>query len=227
MLDAAPCKFGSIIFIRRAQTMNRPMTLMPANPYPADRVDPVRNLVHTSRSVLLPVLLAAVGVGAALSPVRASPLADALLTSAEQLPVAAEEAEPRIDLGDLRWLLGCWHGEAFGDAADECWVSAPNGRLTGLFQLLDGPNQRFSEIFVLDVFDGTPELRLKHFHPDLTGWEDKDGFIRFRLLETGPDFARFDGLLYRLEADGTLVIELRMRRDGVVVTETMRFRRQP
>lgn len=208
--------------------MNRPMTMMPANPYPADRADLVRNLVRTLRYVLLPVLLAAAGVGAALSPVRASPLADALLGSAEQLPVAAAaEAEPRIDLGDLRWLLGCWHGEAFGDAADECWVSAPNGRLTGLFQLLDGPNQRFSEIFVLDIFDGTPELRLKHFHPDLTGWEDKDGFIRFRLLETGPSFARFDGLLYRLEADGTLVIELRMRRDGENVIETMRFRRQP
>ena len=131
----------------------------------------------------------------------------------------------RVELTDLAWLTGCWEGSAFGQAASECWMPAPSGRLTGMFQLLSGADQQFSEIFVIDRFDDGPALRLKHFDRDLIGWEEKDGFVRFPLLETGPDFARFDGLLYRLQPDGTLRIELRMQRNGETVIETMLFQR--
>jgi hypothetical protein len=135
------------------------------------------------------------------------------------------DAGLRVELTDLGWLSGCWEGRAFGQAASECWMPAPSGRLTGMFQLLNGADQQFSEIFVIDRFDDGPALRLKHFDPNLIGWEEKDGFVRFPLLETGPDFARFDGLLYRRQPDGTLLIELRMKRDGETVIESMQFRR--
>ncbi len=140
--------------------------------------------------------------------------------------VTPEPAEtPRIALADLSWLEGCWEGTAFGQAASECWMRTPNGRLTGMFQLLDGDRQRFSEIFVLDFFEDGPALRLKHFNPDLSGWEEKNDFIVFRLRETGTGFARFDGLDYRLDENGELLIALSMKRGEERHIERMRFRR--
>jgi hypothetical protein len=147
----------------------------------------------------------------------------ALAASSE---VAEVPAETRIELSDLAWLEGCWEGTAFGNLAGECWMRAPDGRLTGMFQLIDGERQKFSEIFVIDRFDDGPALRLKHFHANLHGWEERDQYLSFPLKETGPGVARFDGLLYRLEEDGSLSIELRMKRGDEHHTERMLFHRR-
>jgi len=117
-------------------------------------------------------------------------------------------------------------GTGFGRAATECWMSAPNVRMTGMLQLIDDEGrQTMAEIFVLDVFDDGPALRLKHFHPDLTGWEERDAHVVSPLLETSADLVRFDGLVYRLQQDGSLQIELRVKRNGEASIETLKFRR--
>ncbi len=135
------------------------------------------------------------------------------------------EAPPRVELADLGWLEGCWQGTAFGSPASECWMTAPDGRLTGMFQLVREGRQVFSEIFVLDRFEEGFELRLKHFHPDLRGWEAQDAWVTFPLRETGPGLARFDGLLYRLDDDGALHVDLDMRQGDEVRTERLSFTR--
>lgn len=114
----------------------------------------------------------------------------------------------RREIADLAWLEGCWEGTGFAMSVEECWMSAPDGRLTGMFQMIgaDGA-QTMSEIFVLDEFEDGPAIRLKHFNADMTGWEAGDEFLSFALIETGEDFARFEGLEYRLEA-GRLIVDL-------------------
>ena len=136
----------------------------------------------------------------------------------------ADVAEP--DPSRLSWLEGCWEGTGFGKRVTECWMSAPDGRLTGMFQMIgaDGA-QEMSEIFVLDDFDDGPAIRLKHFHPDLTGWEGQDDFVVFPLLETGAGFARFDGLTYRLSDDGRLIVDLVVSREGEESVERLEFER--
>lgn len=136
------------------------------------------------------------------------------------------EAPPRVALSDLSWLQGCWQGTGFGKAVTECWMRAPDGRLTGMFQLIgaDG-RQEMSEIFVLDEFDDGPAIRLKHFGPDLAGWEARDEHVVFELRETGPGLARFDGLTYRLLDDGRLVAELVVRRGDESSVERLQFER--
>lgn len=130
------------------------------------------------------------------------------------------------DLSKLTWLEGCWEGSGFGKRVEECWMSAPDGRLTGMFQMIDDDGkQTMSEIFVLDHFEGGPAIRLKHFHPDLTGWEDQDEFIVFPLRETGPDFARFDGLTYRLDEGGRLIVELVVSMGGEPSLQRLEFER--
>lgn len=132
----------------------------------------------------------------------------------------------RIDLSDLGWLEGCWQGTGFGKPVTECWMRAPDGRLTGMFQMIgDAGEQEMSEIFVLDEFDDGPAIRLKHFGPELTGWEAQDAFIVFELRETGPDFARFDGLTYRLAGDGRLIVDLVVRQGEGSRVERLEFDR--
>lgn len=141
--------------------------------------------------------------------------------------VGAEEMDnTEPDLGQLTWLEGCWQGTGFGKRVDECWMRAPDGRMTGMFQLVgeDG-RQEMSEIFVLAEFEDGPAIRLKHFHPDLTGWEGRDEFVEFPLRETGPDFARFDGLVYRVVEDGRLVVELMVTTGGETSLQRLEFER--
>lgn len=150
-----------------------------------------------------------------------------LITGAQApLEAGAAQPPPRIELSDLAWLEGCWTGTGFGQRVDECWMRTPGGRLTGMFQLLDGERQKFSEIFVLDHFDDGPALRLKHFHANLHGWEEKDDYMRFVLRETGPGFARFDGLHYRLDEQGRLLVELAMKSGGKRWTESFVLERR-
>lgn len=139
---------------------------------------------------------------------------------------AEEPSGTRIELSDLAWLEGCWEGTGFGNRVGECWMSAPDGRLTGMFQMIDSDGkQTMSEIFVLDAFEDGPALRLKHFNADLTGWEGQDDFIVFPLRETGVGFARFDGLTYRLESDGRLIVELVVSRGGESSLQRLEFER--
>lgn len=125
------------------------------------------------------------------------------------------DAGSRFDLNELAWLEGCWEGTGFNNRIGECWMSAPDGRLTGMFQMIapDG-GQTLSEFFVLDAFRDATAIRLKHFNADLSGWEARDEYVVFELLETGPDFARFDGLEYRRDDQGRLIIHVTVSRDG-------------
>ena len=116
-----------------------------------------------------------------------------------------------FDLRQLSWLTGCWQGEGLGGLMDECWVAAPDGRLTGLFQLVVEGQQSFSEIMMLGYFDGVPGLRVKHFDPAaFTQWSSDNGVGHtFKLLSVGTDFATFDDLEYRL-VEGNLQVRLHL-----------------
>jgi hypothetical protein len=150
-------------------------------------------------------------------------LVPAALQDHQLRDTAAEDASG-YNLADLGWLEGCWQGSGFGKRVTECWMRAPAGRLTGMFQMIgENGEQEFSEIFVLDEFEGGAAIRLKHFDPELVGWEAQDGYVVFELRETGPDFARFDGLTYRLSEDGRLIAELSVTRNGERETERLEF----
>lgn len=55
---------------------------------------------------------------------------------------AQEASEERIELSDLGWLQGCWEGTGFGNRVEECWMSAPDGRLTGMFQMIEADGKQ-------------------------------------------------------------------------------------
>ena len=129
-----------------------------------------------------------------------------------QLP--PQTASPPATVEQLSWLTGNWLGEGFGgELSEETWQPARAKTMLGIFRQHAEGKPMFYELMLLHETGGTVELRLKHFNPDLTGWEEKDKFLTFKLVALEPNTAYFSGLTYRREGD-TLRIFLAMRREG-------------
>jgi hypothetical protein len=84
----------------------------------------------------------------------------------------------------------------------------------------------FTEHMVIAQEGGSLVLKLKHFNPDLTGWEEKDEMETFPLVALDPCHAQFDGLTYfctaRDDPAQGLSVYLRMEEGGEL---GFRFRR--
>jgi hypothetical protein len=130
--------------------------------------------------------------------------------------------ETNITIQDAAWIAGHWRGEAFGGIADEVW-SPPLGRsMMGMYQLLQDDEVAFYEFLTITEEDGSLLLRLKHFDPQMVGWEEKDQAQIFRLVRVTLDEVHFDGLVFRRTGFDSLQVSLKMRRDDGT-TQEMHF----
>jgi hypothetical protein len=117
--------------------------------------------------------------------------------------LAAGEAAPAATLEDVDWLAGDWLGTAFGQTFEEVWNPPSAGSMVGLFKLIGNEGVEFYELMLLTVDAGTLSLKVKHFNPDFTGWEEKAGFVDFRLVKLEPDAIHFSGLsFYKRDESG-------------------------
>ena len=131
---------------------------------------------------------------------------------------------PPANIEELGWLVGQWSGEGIeGAPAMESWLPPAGGTMVGTFvQTVQGEGGEgaimFTEHLYLMEEAGTLVLRLKHFNADLTGWEEKDGMLTFRLVAIEPCAAYFHALTLRCadaERPGEgLVAAVRMQSGG-------------
>ncbi len=127
---------------------------------------------------------------------------------------------PPATLDQMEWLQGQWVGEGIqGASAMESWLPPTGGTMVGTFiqETPDGAIM-FTEHLYLMEEEGTLVLRLKHFNADLTGWEEKDDMLTFRLVAMEPCAAYFHALTLRCadaEKPGEgLVAAVRMQSGG-------------
>lgn len=130
-------------------------------------------------------------------------------------PTGASEAPSAPDapssLADLAFLVGHWRGEALGGVAEEVWLAPAGGAMLGTFRLVRGEEVSFYEIFTISEPDLT--LRLKHFHGDLAGWEERDEIVTFPFVSAADGEAVFEGLTFRLLPDERLRATVEARRE--------------
>jgi hypothetical protein len=137
------------------------------------------------------------------------------------------EAGGPATIEDVAWLAGHWKGEGLGGQSEEFWTAPSQESMTGLFRLVKDGKTVFQEIFIITEKENSLILRLKHFNPDLTGWEEKNQTVDFPLVKVAPNEAYFSGLTYRKLPDGSLQIFLKLRqKSGETVEEEFRFTRQ-
>lgn len=133
------------------------------------------------------------------------------------LTLAEGETGQSASIEDMSFLVGHWQGDGMGGFNEEVWGEPLGGSMLGTFRHLQGDDPAFSEIMQIGEENGTLALRLKHFNPDLTGWEEKDDMVTFPLvrIEHG-EAAYFRGLTYKRTSANELTIYLALHnRDGV------------
>ena len=157
--------------------------------------------------------------------------ADASLASAASSPPppppATAEAAPRTSLADLAWLAGRWVGVGLGGIAEEVWLPESGGAMLGTFRSIRGGQVAFYEVLTLTAnASGQLELRLKHFHPDLKGWEERDQVQVWTLTRVEGEAFAFGPIVLRREGAEALVVTVTMKlEDGSRKDEVFRFRR--
>jgi hypothetical protein len=83
--------------------------------------------------------------------------------------------------------------------------------MMGMYRLIKDGKVAFYELLTFVEEEGSLTLKLKHFNADLTGWEEKDKFVTFRLARVAADAVYFDGLTFRRDGPDRMTIFLALR----------------
>lgn len=103
---------------------------------------------------------------------------------------------PKASLSDIEWIQGHWQGEAFGGITEEIWTPPLGNSMMCAFKLVVNNQVKFYEITTITEEEGSLMLRLKHFHGDLKGWEEKDVTQDFRLVKVTKNKVYFEGFTF-------------------------------
>jgi len=112
------------------------------------------------------------------------------------LTLPDDVASPKASLNSMAWLAGRWLGEAFGGMTEELWSPPAGNSMMGVFRSIVDNKVNFYEIVTIVEENETLLLRLKHFHANLKGWEEKDVTQDFRLVKVTPDRIYFEGFTF-------------------------------
>jgi len=141
------------------------------------------------------------------------------------LAASAHAATGTVD--DMAWLAGHWTGTGLGGHCTETWSPVDNGVMLGTFRLVREGKPVFYEFLAVGMFEGKLAMRLKHFHADITGWEQPEKFVEFKHTKTEGNTIEFEGLRFVREGNEKVTIFLKLRgKDGAVREERFEMQRQ-
>jgi hypothetical protein len=141
---------------------------------------------------------------------------------------ASDKPQGEFDLTELNWLVGRWVGSGLGGECEEVFLPVWHNTMTGSFRFAKNDKLVFSEYFSIVRLPTGVELRLKHFNPNLSSWEEKDDSTVFRFVRSEKDAVYFRGLTYKLEEKDKLKVWVAMKntQTGEYKEEMFDFRRQ-
>ena len=148
----------------------------------------------TVRTLIFFVLVAAAAVSAAAQ----------VQQTANTLKLADGAKRPKATLKELGMLVGHWQGDFLGSKAEEVWLEPAGGSMIGMFRIFSDKAPMFYEFWAVVEEEGSVTMKLKHFNPDMTGWEEKDKMVNFRLVKFDKDNLWFEGLTYSRQKDGSI-----------------------
>lgn len=126
---------------------------------------------------------------------------------------------------DLSWIEGVWVGTGLGGDCEEVWMPAVDGQMIGTFRFWEDGKLVFSEFMNIVQEGETFSMKLKHFNPDLTPWEEKDQWTTFRLVEIGENFVSFSGLTMQRIGD-EMILQLALTENGVRRIEEFKYKKK-
>ena len=121
---------------------------------------------------------------------------------------------PKADLNAVSWVQGHWRGEAFGGITEEVWTPPVGGSMMGAFKLVVEDQVQLYEIETITEENNSLIFRLKHFHSNLKGWEEKDKTIDFKLVKVTEDKVYFDGCTFEKISENEMNIYVILEIEG-------------
>jgi hypothetical protein len=98
--------------------------------------------------------------------------------------------------------------------------------MMGMDRLVRDGKVVFHELMALVQEGGSLVLLLKHFNPDLSGWEEKQKTVDFRLVGLREGIVQFEGMSFHREGDAKLSVYLAIEgKDGARHEEAFRYAR--
>ena len=132
---------------------------------------------------------------------------------------------PAATLEDVSWLVGSWEGEAFGGTFEEVWNPPSLGSMIGFFKFMGDEGVAFYELLLLVEEEGSLSLKVKHFNPDFSAWEDREEYVDFRFVSADDDVIHFSGISFYRMSDNEMQGWIRMRSGDQITEEKLVYRR--
>ncbi len=140
--------------------------------------------------------------------------------------LSEDESPPASTLEDASWLAGSWTGTAFGQQFEEVWTPASAGSMVGLFKLMGEDGVNMYEIMLMTVDEGRLSLKVKHFNPDFTAWEEKGDFVNFKLVKKELDALHFAGISFYRRDDNHIDAYIVMREQDTITEHELKYTRR-
>lgn len=161
-------------------------------------------------AILASVLVQSVASAEGLSP------RDHVRRWTDETPVAP------AGLADVDWLVGYWIGDMPEGPVEQVFLPPSKGQLPSFVRATNPDGIIFYEISNIMEKEGTIFIRLRHFTPELAGWEDVSGPIDRKLIAIDGDTTYFDRVSFqRTGPDSYTVYFLNMEgeeeRDTLVI----------
>lgn len=133
-------------------------------------------------------------------------------------PYAAQASAQRGTAADdpleaMSWLAGHWVGDGLGGWNEELWSPPSGGSMMGVYRHIRDGRVVFYEFITLTMHGDTLVKAIKHFDPDMRGWEEPTESVRFPLLRVEPDAVYFDGVTYRRDGPDRMEITVMLGPD--------------
>lgn len=148
-------------------------------------------------------------------------------------PARANDAKP-VSFADVAWLAGVWQGEMWGGKTEEHWSQPSGNSMMCMFSFVKDGQPAFYEFLTLERRDQGLVLYMRHFHPKLVAWEEKDAAMLYAVTKataTEVVFERIDSatvsvkMTYTLAAPDRLTSTLEKIKDGKTTRDVFHFRR--
>ncbi len=138
------------------------------------------------------------------------------LNVSAQNTLSLEESgrSPKATLADVSWIAGHWIGEAFGGITEEIWSPPLGDSMMFIFRLITEDKVQFYEIGHIQQVGESLILRLKHFHGNLEGWEEKDEVVDFKLVKVATDRVYFDDFTFERISENEINLYVVILDDG-------------
>lgn len=165
-------------------------------------------------------------VSATEPPVTATAPATAPQPPGHTVSFAAGMQSPKATIREMAWLAGHWQGPALGGISEEFWSDPAGGSMMGMYRLVKDGKVVFYEFLTILEDSGSLVLKLKHFNPDLKGWEEKDETREFPLVKLSNGEIFFDGMTFRRDGKNSVTVFLLIgNKEGTSREEAFVYRR--